>query len=210
MVTLSIEFIKSFLSLSVISISFIIKFPQIIRIYKSKSAKGISLFSLCLGICRLSIVGTYNYCHGYSILMYLECPLILFQDSILLYFVLKHNNLLKIDVILLSFLACFIIFMFMVGILPKIILEYIIVICPALNLISRFSQVFKIVQLKNAGAVSLNTWILTSYVAFARVCTHLMDSRDKLLLLNPVTGFLGSISIVFSTLYYQNKVKKSQ
>lgn len=59
--------------------------------------------------------------------MYLEHPLILIQQSILFYFVLKYKNLLATEVVLLSMLIYLTIFLFMAEILPKQILEYVIV-----------------------------------------------------------------------------------
>lgn len=88
---------------------------------------GISLFSLSLELFRISILWTYNYCYGYPILMYLEHPLILIQQSILFYFVLKYKNLLDTEVVLLSLSIYLTIFLFMAEILPKQILEYVIV-----------------------------------------------------------------------------------
>lgn len=45
-------------------------------------------------------------------------------------------------------------------------LSYNQIACPALNAISRFGQVYKIVRFKRADSISLKTWILTSYVGF--------------------------------------------
>lgn len=160
------------------------------------------MFSLSLEILRLAILLTYNYCYGYPILLYLEYPLILAQQSILFYFVLKYKNRLNIDVVMLPLLIYLTIILFMSEILPKIILEYIIVsiwsiflqsmslvlslnlyylfdinfflfsifkyFCPPLNIISRFTQVFKIISNKSADGISLTTWILTAYVGFGK------------------------------------------
>lgn len=88
---------------------------------------GISLLSLSLEVFRLSILLTYNYCSGYYFLTYLEYPLILAQQSILFYYVLKFKNLLTVETVLLSMLLYLTIFLFMTEILPKIVLNYLIV-----------------------------------------------------------------------------------
>lgn len=88
---------------------------------------GISLLSLSLEVFRLSILLTYNYCSGYYFLTYLEYPLILAQQSILFYYVLKFKNLLTVETVLLSMLVYLTIFLFMTEILPKIVLNYLIV-----------------------------------------------------------------------------------
>lgn len=60
-------------------------------------------------------------------MMYLESPILLVQLSILFYLVLKYKNLLEIEIVLCSMLVYLTMVMFMVEILPKIILEYVIV-----------------------------------------------------------------------------------
>jgi hypothetical protein len=35
----------------------------------------------------------YNYCNGYSLMSYMEYPIILFQELILIFLVLKYKNL---------------------------------------------------------------------------------------------------------------------
>lgn len=59
--------------------------------------------------------------------MYLEYPLILAQQSILFYFVLKYKNLVIIEILLLSMLAYLTIILFMAEILPRIVLDFLIV-----------------------------------------------------------------------------------
>lgn len=142
-------FITYFLSFSVILICFVSKLPQIIRVTTTKSADGekmsmilfpwiewikfllsfvgISLFSLSLEVFRLVILLTYNFCYGSPILMYLEYPLVLVQQSILFYYVLKFKHLLDTDIVLLSMLIYLTMILFMADILPKTILEYLIV-----------------------------------------------------------------------------------
>lgn len=83
--------------------------------------------SLSLEVLRQISLLTYNYCYGYPILMYLEYPLILIQQSILFYFVLKYKNLLVTETVLLSILVYLTMALFMIEVLPKTILEYVIV-----------------------------------------------------------------------------------
>lgn len=83
--------------------------------------------SLSLEVFRQSILLSYNYCYGYPILMYLEYPLVLIQQSILFYFVLKYKNLLVTETVLLSILVYLTIALFMTEVLPKTILGYVIV-----------------------------------------------------------------------------------
>lgn len=74
-----------------------------------------SLFSYTITTC-------YNYCNGYALLSYLEYPIILVQEIILIFLVLKYVALLGTK----SF-ACFGLYIaitgaFLCGLLPKTIL----------------------------------------------------------------------------------------
>lgn len=85
------------------------------------------MFSSTLEICRLSVLFTFNYCVGNDILMYLEQPLTLIQQSILCYIVLTRKNQLTFRAVLILLFLCFNIAMFMIEIFPLIVLEYIVV-----------------------------------------------------------------------------------
>lgn len=90
-------------------------------------SSGISVFSLSLEVVRLSILLSYNYCNGYPPTTYIEYPLLLAQQSTLLYLALKFKNLLYTETVLFSMLLYLTIALFMTDTLPTIALNYIIV-----------------------------------------------------------------------------------
>lgn len=53
---------------------------------------GISATSLYLELFSYSIMMSYNYCNRYSILSYMEYPILLFQEYILIFLVLKYRR----------------------------------------------------------------------------------------------------------------------
>lgn len=69
----------------------------------------------------------YNFCFGYSLLSYLEYPLLLIQQTILLFFVLKINHLISVEIILFGILLLITLLLFMTELLPRVILAYLIV-----------------------------------------------------------------------------------
>lgn len=69
----------------------------------------------------------YNFCFGYSLLSYLEYPLLLVQQTILFYFVLKFNQLINVELVLFGLLLVITILLFMTEMLPRIILAFLIV-----------------------------------------------------------------------------------
>lgn len=99
-------------------------------------------------------------------------------------------------------------------------------------MLSRFTQVFRIIRHKSANGISLLSWSLSLYNSFgklqknivdeipkenphfldqiffaARLCTLLMGSDNKMLLLNSIASFSGNLSVIICSVYYQNRIK---
>lgn len=151
MSSLFITAIANILSVCTIAICFVSKIPQIQTVLANQSAKGLSLHCKCfviihirLTICsfavglsvaavslevlRYAIMWTYNCCFGYSSLSYLEYPILLLQQSILLYFVLKFNERLNVQTVLFGSLMVITMTLFMMTeMLPRTILTFLIV-----------------------------------------------------------------------------------
>lgn len=142
--------LRDFFNLCTVCICFVSKVPQINKVVQNKSAVGkrwtpnyrkftpkcqlnrfvslgISLSAVTLEIFRFAVLLCYNYCNGSQLLSYLEYPVLLLQQSTLVYFVLKFNNLLCTEIVLMSILVFITIALFMAEVLPKLLLTYLIV-----------------------------------------------------------------------------------
>ena len=72
----------------------------------------------------------YNYVNGYSLLSYLESPIILLQEYVLIFLVLKYLELLN-RVTIITIAGYFILLIALsTGILPKAILTFLVVSKP--------------------------------------------------------------------------------
>lgn len=94
---------------------------------RSLPATGLSISAIGLEVLRYAIMWMYNVCFGYSLLSYMEYPLLLVQQTILFYFVLKFNQLISIEIALFSLLLVITIILFMTEMLPRVILAFLIV-----------------------------------------------------------------------------------
>lgn len=65
---------------------------------------------------------SYNFTNGYSVLSYLEYPIILFQEYILIFLVLKYLNKINIFSILVSILYIAISIFLAIQLIPKFVL----------------------------------------------------------------------------------------
>lgn len=72
---------------------------------------------------------SYNYCNRYSILSYMEYPILLFQEYILIYLVLKYKGQLDSNAYKFAGAYFFALSMFLTNIIPTFILAMLVVSC---------------------------------------------------------------------------------
>ncbi|KAL6425613.1 hypothetical protein ACFW04_009626 [Cataglyphis niger] len=196
------------LSLITIGMCFVLKIPQILKLISVKSADEMSTLGLFLELTSYTVMTSYNYTNGYSVLSYLEYPIILMQEYILIFLVLKYLNRINIwsflcAVIYFALSACL-----LLEIVPKIVLTFLAPMCTPISASSKIVQLLAILRAKNAESVSPLTWLISAFTNLTRVFTIWMDSADVLLLGNFIISVLLSSSIIFSALYYRSRPLK--
>ncbi|XP_001122178.2 PQ-loop repeat-containing protein 3 [Apis mellifera] len=192
-----------FLSLITIGMCFILKIPQILNLLTAKSANQISIVSLLLELTSYTVMTSYNFTNGYSVLSYLEYPIILFQEYILIFLVLKYLNKINIFSILVSILYIAISISLAIQLIPKFVLTILAPLCTPISVSSKIIQLLAIIRAKNADTVSPITWFISAFTNLTRVFTIWMDSADILLLGNFVISVILSSSIMFFAIYYK-------
>ncbi|KAL6256524.1 hypothetical protein P5V15_012637 [Pogonomyrmex californicus] len=196
------------LSLITIGMCFVLKIPQILKLISVKSAEEMSMLGLFLELTSLTVMTSYNYTNGYSLLSYLEYPIILAQEYILIFLVLKYLSRINIwslvgATIYFALSSCL-----LLEIVPKIVLTFLAPMCTPISASSKVVQLLAILRAKNAESVSPLTWFISAFTNLTRVFTIWMDSADILLLTNFIISVLLSSSIMFSALYYRSRPLK--
>ncbi|XP_033223892.1 solute carrier family 66 member 3 isoform X3 [Belonocnema kinseyi] len=219
------QLFADFLSLLTIGMCFILKVPQILNLFALKSAKGMSLLGLCLElisfikaflkkyvikvwIISYTLMTSYNFTNGYSLLSYLEYPIILVQEYILILLVLKYLNRVNSQTILISALYFITFSSFLLQIVPKPVLTILAPICTPISASSKIVQLVAILRAKNSESISTLTWLISTLTNLTRVFTIWMDSADILLLGNFIISTSLSASIMFFGIYYKWHPKK--
>ncbi|XP_003708523.2 solute carrier family 66 member 3 [Megachile rotundata] len=201
--------LADFLSLITIGMCFILKIPQILNLLLAKSADQISILALLLELTSYTVMTSYNYTNGYSVLSYLEYPVILLQEYILIFLVLKYLNKINKFSILISILYFSISISFALQLIPKTVLTILAPMCTPISVSSKVVQLLAIFRAKNADTVSPITWFISAFTNLTRVFTIWMDSADIILLANFIISVILSSSIMLSAIYYRwNKVKR--
>ncbi|KAF7414231.1 hypothetical protein HZH68_002720 [Vespula germanica] len=200
---INLEQFSDLLSIFTIAMCFILKVPQIFNLISLKSAKQISIVGLLLEITSYTITTSYNYVNGYSLLSYLEYPVILIQEYILIFLVLIYSKQTNIWSLLITIVYVIISICFLLEIIPRIVLTFAMPMCTPISVSSKIMQLLAIVKAKNAASVSPLTWFISALTNSTRVFTIWMDSADFLLLGNFIVSVFLSSSIMFSSLYYR-------
>ncbi|CAK9802679.1 Solute carrier family 66 member 3 [Anthophora plagiata] len=201
--------LADFLSLVTIGMCFVLKIPQILNLLTAKSADQISVVGLLLELTSYTVMTSYNYTNGYSLLSYLEYPIILLQEYVLIFLVLKYLNKINTFSILVSVLYFILSISFAMQLIPKAVLMILAPLCTPISLSSKLVQLVAIFQAGNADTVSPITWFISAFTNLTRVFTIWMDSADMLLLGNFGMSVILSTSIMLSAIYYRwNRVKQ--
>ncbi|XP_075230413.1 solute carrier family 66 member 3 [Lycorma delicatula] len=200
--------ISDILSVITITLCFILKFPQIINIYRLKSASGINIYGLLLELSSYTTTACYNYVNQYALLSYMEYPIIIAQEFILIYLVLKYMDLLNSKSIGIfaaySAITCGFIF----NIIPSSLLTYMIPLCTPVSLSSKALQLWEILWTRKAESVSVTSWLISAFTNFTRVFTIYVDSADAILLTNFILSTALSTLIALSTVILNRKKTK--
>lgn len=196
-----------FLSLITIGMCFVLKIPQILKLVSVKSADEMSMLGLFLELTSYTVMTSYNYTNGYSLLSYLEYPIILVQEYVLIFLVLKYLSKINTWSLLGAIIYFALSSCLLLGIAPKILLTLLAPMCTPISASSKVVQLLAILCAKNAESVSPLTWFISAFTNLTRVFTIWMDSADILLLGNFIISVLLSSSIMFSALYYRSRPK---
>ncbi|KAF7993774.1 hypothetical protein HCN44_010369 [Aphidius gifuensis] len=199
--------ISNLLSIVTIGACFVQKIPQILILKKKKKTNGISLTSLLLDLFSYTVMTSYNYINQYSLLSYMEYPVILFEQMIFLYFVLKCDD--RIDAFAVVAAFCYLLFTvcLITERIPAIVLTFLIPMCTPISASSKIVQLIAIIQTKNGTSISLLTWLLSAFTNITRIFTIWIDSSDILLLANYTVSAVLSSTIMFFAQYYKRQTK---
>ncbi|XP_014366410.2 solute carrier family 66 member 3 [Papilio machaon] len=198
------KFIANILSTLTILSCLFLKVPQILSVRRAKSADCIYIQAMALEIAGFTVVTLYNFTNKYSLMTYMEYPIILMQMYILLYYVLKYKYLLGSCAVPISALVYFLTVLgFAVDFLPKDILYYLVPLCTPLSGFAKISYIYGMIKTGNADDISLITWIISLSTNLSRLFTVYIDSADMKLMCNFLISACLSGGVLATAVFYQ-------
>ncbi|ELR58672.1 PQ-loop repeat-containing protein 3, partial [Bos mutus] len=183
-----------------------LKLPQISAVLGARSSRGISLPSLLLELAGFLVFLRYQCYYEYPLLTYLEFPILIAQDLILLLCVFHFNGDVRraVPYIIICVSAWFILT------LQQWILDLAMNLCTFISAASKFAQLQYLWKSRDSGAVSTLTWTLASYTCAARIMTTLMTTNDLTILTRFVIMLALNIWVTATILHYRKTNIKSE
>uniref|UniRef100_A0A1L8DTV7 Solute carrier family 66 member 3 n=1 Tax=Nyssomyia neivai TaxID=330878 RepID=A0A1L8DTV7_9DIPT len=199
--------IADVLSIITIASCLVSKVPQIRTIQQLQSARGISTTALILEVSSYTVTFSYNFCKGYAIMSYLEYPVLLIQEYVLIFLVLKYQDLLHGKSYIFTGIYIFFTTLFLSKMVPLWFLTALLPLTTPVGATSKVIQLAEILRTKNSSSVSLATWAMSAFTNFTRIYTIMVDSADIMLLMNFSISFLLSAAVFLAAKYYKTQKK---
>ncbi|XP_026166862.1 solute carrier family 66 member 3 [Mastacembelus armatus] len=191
---------------STLFVCMVLKFPQIFALMRAKSSSGVSLNSLLLELIGFIVFVTYQVYYNYPPPTYLEYPILIAQDVILLLLILHYNGCLRHSVIYtLVFVGGWRLLT-----VEKWIIDLAMSLCTFISAASKFAQLQCLWKSKDAGQVSALSWGMAAYTCVARIYTTTVTTGDTQVLVRFMVMALLNLWVLLTVLYYQKRSGSSK
>uniref|UniRef100_A0A8U7MMJ8 Solute carrier family 66 member 3 n=2 Tax=Corvus TaxID=30420 RepID=A0A8U7MMJ8_CORMO len=175
--------------------------------YKSCEGVFVSLCAVtlfCISLFSFLVFLRYQIYYGYPLETYLEYPIIIAQDVILLFCIMHFSGKAK--------RALFYAVVFWVGwymlTLQKWIIDLAMNLCTFVSAASKLVQLQHLWQTKDSGQASALTWGMSAYTCATRIITTVMTTNDLAVLIRFIIMLILNIWVTATILHY-SKTKKT-
>lgn len=192
---------------STLFICMVLKFPQIFVLMRARSSTGISLSSLLLELIGFIVFVTYQTYYDYPPPTYLEYPILIAQDVILLLLILYYNGSLRQSLVY----ALLLVGGWRLLTVERWIIDLAMSLCTFISATSKLAQLQCMWRSKDAGQVSALSWGMATYTCMARIYTTTVTTGDMQVLVRFVAMTFLNLWVLLTIVYYQrssNSFKK--
>ncbi|XP_017281632.1 solute carrier family 66 member 3 [Kryptolebias marmoratus] len=190
---------------STLFVCMVLKFPQIFVLLRAKRTTGVSLNSLLLELIGFIVFVTYQMYYEYPPPTYLEYPILIAQDVILLLLILHYNGSLRQSIIY----AALLFGGWRLLTVERWIIDLAMSLCTFISAASKFAQLQCLWSSKDAGQVSALSWAMATYTCSARIYTTMVTTGDMQVLVRFVAMTLLNLWVLLTVIYYQRQSSRS-
>ncbi|XP_040204522.1 solute carrier family 66 member 3 [Rana temporaria] len=190
-----------FANWSTLLVCMVLKFPQILSVMKARSAEGLSLGSVLLEVTGFLVFLRYQMYYDYPMQTYLEYPMLIAQDVVLLLFVFYYTGSMQNA---LTYSGIFFA-LWNVLVLQKWIIDLALNLCTVISASSKFLQLQHLWRAKDSGQASALTWAMATYTSATRIFTTLVTTGDKAVLLRFIVLLILNFWVTLVIVKYRKK-----
>ncbi|KAM8833140.1 solute carrier family 66 member 3 [Synchiropus picturatus] len=187
--------------LSTLAACAVLKLPQIVVLVRGRSSCGLSLHGLLLELAGFVVFMTYQVYYDYPPPTYLEYPLLIAQDVVMLLLILHYNQQ-RSHALLYALL-------FVGGwrlvTVHKWMVDLAMSLCTVLSAASKLAQLQCLWRSKDAGQVSALSWLLAVYTCAARIYTTAVTTGDVQVLVRFMVTTSLNAWVLLTVLRYQKR-----
>ncbi|XP_014831678.1 PREDICTED: PQ-loop repeat-containing protein 3 [Poecilia mexicana] len=191
---------------STLFLCMVLKFPQIFVLMRAKRSTGISLNSLLLELIGFIVFVTYQMYYNYPPPTYLEYPILIAQDVILLLLILYYNGSLRQSLVY----ALLLVGGWRLLTVERWIIDLAMSLCTFISAASKLAQLQCMWSSKDAGQVSALSWGMATYTCMARIYTTSVTTGDMQVLVRFVAMTLLNFWVLLTVIYYQRRSSSSK
>lgn len=197
------------LGIGIILGSIFVKFPQILKIYNARTAKGISLATVTLDLIVITIYAAYNFLKQFPVSAWGDTAFLAIQTVAIGFLLLFY------DVSATKAVGYLIMYLVFAGILVSGLVSIDILwtlqgVNIPLLLAGRVIQVYANYCNQSTGQLSAVTCALLFLGSLARIFTSVQETGDTMVILTNVFSFLANLVIVVQILYYWKSEEKTK
>lgn len=196
------------IGVGIITLSTIIKVPQLIKLLNSRSARGVSFSSYALETAGYLCTLAYNFRSGNPISTYGEIGLIAVQNVVIAVLILHYSGKDTWAAAFVSVVAAALYALFNEGVVDPKLMGYLQVATIPLGLASKVPQIINVARNKSTGNLSAFAVFNYLFGSLARVFTTLAEVEDPLILYGFLGGAFLNFVLVAQMIWYWNSGKK--
>ncbi|KAL5279578.1 MPDU1.2 family protein [Megaselia abdita] len=198
--------LSKLLGIILISMSLVVKVPQIKKLWGSKTAKGLDLKSVLLELLAITIHISYCFAKGFPLTSWGDATFIATQTAIIAFLVLMFS-LGQDKAVKYMGIYAVIAFVLISGITPMKVLEILQALKIPILLGSRFSQAKTNYINKSTGQLSAATCFLMLFGSAARIYTSIQETGDAMMIITFVLNTIAIGVIACQLIYYSDSKK---
>lgn len=191
------------LGLGIIAGSVLVKVPQILKIYRSKSGEGISIVSVTFDLTAITIYMSYSFMKGFPFTAWGDSSFLALQTLAVGVLVLFYAGLtIKAVGYLLVYFG--VVLVLCGGFTPVKVLWTMQGFNIPILLVGKLSQAYANYTNGHTGQLSAVTLFMLFFGSLARIFTSIQETGDTMVILTYIVSTSANALIVAQLLYYWN------